>query len=196
MSKQQPTKNYPTIGCCGLDCGLCPRYYTAGSSKCPGCCGPDFFNKHPSCSYITCCVKKKGLEVCAQCDGFPCQKFDSWLENGGEYDSFLTYKKTKSNLEFIRTYGVERFIEQQRKRVEVLEKMLQNFDDGRSKSFYCVASTLLPVADLKSSLKKAEQKLREDKIDDDTKLKARILRGFLNEFAAKNEVELSLRKKK
>jgi len=23
----RPVKTYPTIGACGLDCGLCPRYY-------------------------------------------------------------------------------------------------------------------------------------------------------------------------
>jgi hypothetical protein len=26
---------HPTIGCCGIDCGLCPRYYTDGPSRCP-----------------------------------------------------------------------------------------------------------------------------------------------------------------
>src|SRR3989304_10020198 len=155
---EQPVKTYPTIGCCGLDCGLCPRYYTVGSSRCPGCCGPDFFNKHPSCSYITCCVKKKSLEACAQCDEFPCSKFESWLETGGEYDSFLTHKKAKPNLDFIRTYGLERYFEQQSKRIELLEKMLKNFDDGRSRNFYCIAATLLQIANLEASLEKTEQR--------------------------------------
>jgi hypothetical protein len=191
-----PIKNYPTVGCCGLDCGLCPRYYTVGSSKCPGCCGPDFFNKHPSCSYITCCVKKKRFEVCAQCGEFPCSKFESWLENGGEYDSFLTHKKAKSNLNFIRTYGLERFIEQQRKRIELLEKMLKNFDDGRSKSFYCIATTLLPMTDLETSLEKTDQRLKANKTNlDDARINSRILKEFLNESAARNRVELRLRKK-
>jgi hypothetical protein len=193
---EAPIKNYPTTGCCGLDCGLCPRYYTIGTSRCPGCCGPDFFNKHPSCSCITCCVKKKSREVCAQCNEFPCSKFESWLQNGGEYDSFLTHKKTKSNLDFIRKYGLERFIEQQRKRIVLLEKMLKNFDDGRSKSFYCIAATLLPITDLKTSLEKTEQKLEADKIIfDEIKIKSKILKEFLNESAARIKVELKLRKK-
>ena len=34
------------------------------------CAGPDFFNKHPSCSFITCYFKKKDLEVCAECFEF------------------------------------------------------------------------------------------------------------------------------
>jgi len=192
----QSIKMYPTIGCCGLDCGLCPRYYTTGSSKCPGCCGPDFFTKHPSCSHITCCVKKKKLEVCAQCDEFPCSKFESWLVGGGEYDSFITHKKAHPNLIYIQNCGIEKFVEQQKKRIRLLEIMLKDYGDGRSKSFYCIAATLLPVADLETSLDKAEQKIKADKIrPDDIKTKPHILKGFLNEFAAREGIELKLRKK-
>lgn len=39
------TKKIYTLGCCGLDCGLCPRFYTEGSSRCPGCCGENFEKK-------------------------------------------------------------------------------------------------------------------------------------------------------
>ena len=193
---ENPIKRYPTIGCCGLDCGICPRYYTVGTSRCPGCCGPDFFNKHPSCSYITCCVKKKSLEVCAQCSEFPCSKFEPWLETGGEYDSFLTHKKAKPNLNFIQKYGLERFLEQQGKRIEWLKRALKDFNDGRSKSFYCIAATLLPTAKLEASLKKTEQRLKTEKTGlGESKIKSRILKEFLIEAAAINEVELRLRKK-
>jgi len=193
---EPPIKVYPTIGCCGLDCGLCPRYYTVGNSRCPGCCGSDFFNKHPSCSYITCCVKKKGLEVCAQCDEFPCSKFKPWLMSGGEYDSFVTHKKARSNLDFIRKRGIDEFIEQQGKRIRLLEMMIKDFDDGRSKSFYCIASTLLPIRELEMSLDETEQKMKVDKIkSDDVKAKAGILKKFLNDLAAREGIELRLRKK-
>jgi len=193
---ERPIKTYPTLGCCGLDCGLCPRYYTVGSSRCPGCCGPDFFNKHPSCSYITCCVKKKEVEVCAQCDEFPCSKFESWLVGGGEYDSFLTHKKAQPNLDFIRNHGIEKFIEQQSKRIRLLETMIKNSDDGRSKSFYCIAATLLSINDLEIALSKTEQKIKADNVGlDDTKAKSKILKGFLNDFAAREGIELKLRRK-
>ena len=194
--KEQPVKTYPTLGCCGLDCGLCPRYYTVGASRCPGCCGPDFFNKHPSCSYITCCVKKKGLEVCAQCDEFPCSKFASWLDKTMIEDSFLTHQKIEPNLYFIREQGLEKFLKQQKKRIALLERMLKDFDDGRSKSFYCIAATLLPVVELESLLGEAGRKLKADKIKDgDTVTKTIILRQLLNDFAAKGGVELKLRSK-
>jgi len=189
-------KNYPTIGCCGLDCGLCSRYYTVGSSRCPGCCGPDFFNKHPSCSYITCCVKIRKLEVCARCEEFPCAKFASWLTDGEEYDSFLTYKRAHRNLVFIRNHGVEKFIEQQDKRIKLLETIIKDFDDGRSKSFYCIAATLLPLKDIEAALNETEQKIKAEKAGlDGLKNRSQILKRFLNDFAAQEGIELKLRKK-
>jgi hypothetical protein len=132
-----PLKTYPTIGCCGLDCGLCPRYYTVGHSRCPGCVGPNFFNKHPSCAFITCCVKKKNLEVCAECPEFPCSKFKSdeeyqQLQGSSSYPS---NKKIIPNLNFIKKHGIKKFIEQQRNRIKLLETMIKNFDDGRSRIF-------------------------------------------------------------
>ncbi|KAA0003219.1 MAG: DUF3795 domain-containing protein [Thermoplasmata archaeon] len=179
-------KKYPTIGCCGLDCGLCPKYYTIGSSKCPGCCGSDFFNKHPSCSFITCCVKKNKLEVCADCKEFPCSKFDGF----DAHDSFITHRNSISNLRFIKKYGMEEFIEQQGKRMKLLDTMLKHFNDGRSKSFYCIAVTLLSIDDIEKALKKCE----EIKTDD-IKIKAKILKKFLNSSAAKKGTDLKLIRK-
>ena len=191
---EKPVKKYPIIGCCGIDCGLCPRYYTKGSSRCPGCCGPDFFNKHPGCGHITCCVKKKNLEVCAQCDEFQCSKFDSWFGNEA-YDSFITHKKAEPNLNFIEENGIEKFIEQQTQRIRLLEEMLKGFDDCRSKSFYCVATALLSIDGLKESLESAKIKIKKQSIKKDAvKDKAKILREILQEVADKERVDLKLRK--
>jgi hypothetical protein len=194
--KEQPIKLYPTLGCCGLDCGLCPRYYTVGPSRCPGCCGPDFFNKHPSCSYITCCVKKKNLEVCAQCEEYPCSKFESLRIDAGEYESFATYRKVYPNMTFIKEYGLKKFIEQQSKRMKLLQTMLKSFNEGRSKSFYCLAASLLSIGALENSLEKSEKSLRDRRIrSGDLKTRAQILRGIFEEYAASEGVELKLRKK-
>jgi hypothetical protein len=187
---EQPVNLHPTLGCCGIDCGLCPRYHTVSSSKCPGCYGPDFFNKHPSCPFITCCVKKRDLESCAQCDEFPCSKF----KDGDRRDSFVTKQKTSSNLNMVRECGLERFINQQRQRIKLLELMLTKYNEGRSKSFYCLAATLLPIADLKTSFSKAEQEIRNSSTrSEDVKTRANILRRFLNSYANKLKIQLRLR---
>jgi len=186
-------KNYPTIGVCGLDCGLCPRYYTVGSSRCPGCCGPEFFSKHPTCSFITCCVKKKNLEVCAECLEFPCFKFksDDEYQQLKESSSYPSYKKVMPNLNLIKEHGIEKFIGQQKKRIELLEKMLANFNDGRSRSFYCKSAALLDLTTLENSLDKAMKKIKTDNIKpNDTQAKAKILKGILNGLTLNQGVEL------
>ena len=184
--KKFPAKKYPTIGVCGLDCGLCPRYFTVGSSRCPGCAGPDFFDKHPSCSFITCCVKKKNLEVCAECSDYPCSKFksDEEYQQVKESSSYPSYKKVISNLNFIKEYRIEKFIEQQNKRIKFLQRMIEDFNDGRSRSFYCKAAGLLDLSSLESSLDKATQKIKTTKIKhSDVKNKAKILKTILNEIS-------------
>ena len=186
-------KNYPTIGVCGLDCGLCPRYYTVGTSRCPGCCGPEFFNKHPSCSFITCCVKKKNLEVCADCSDFPCSKFksDEEYQQVKESSSYPSYKKVMPNLNFIKEHGIEKFVVQQEKRIKLLETMIVNFNEGRSRSFYCKSAALLDLTTLENSLDKASQKIKTDNIKpNDTKTKAKIIKGILSGIALKEAVEL------
>lgn len=144
-------KDFPTIGCCGIDCALCPRYHTKGSSKCPGCFGPGFSDKHPGCSIITCCVKRRGLETCAQCEAFPCEKFGGF----DSADSFVTHKMCLKNLGTIREMGLSEFLKSQEKRIQLLERMLEEYDDGRSKGFYCLSAALLPMEDLERAIGQA-----------------------------------------
>lgn len=141
-------KKYETIGCCGIDCGLCPRFHTKGDSVCPGCGALNFKEKHPSCGCLTCCVIKNGLEVCSVCKDYPCKRFDSKGEN---YDSFVTHKKMFTNLDFIKSNGIECFIDQQKIRMNILKDFIANYDDGRSRSFLCISCALLPLDKLQET---------------------------------------------
>lgn len=175
-------KKYPVVGVCGLDCGLCPRFYTDGPSRCPGCAGPGFFNKHPSCSFITCCVKKKNMEVCSDCNEFPCAKFKSEEEYNSIEDSpsYPSYKKVLPNLFFIKEQGIEKFIELQARRIKLLEKMINNFNDGRSRSFFCRAACQCDLTKLENSLEKASEIIKSEKISrKDMKSRAGVLRKII-----------------
>jgi len=67
--------------------------------------------------------------------------------------------------------------------------MIKNFDDGRSRSFFCKVATLLDLIDLRSSLDKATQKIKTDKVkQSDVKTKSLILKAILNEIALKKGV--------
>ena len=190
-------KTYPTIGCCGLDCGLCPRFYTNGPSRCPGCGGPDFFSKHPSCSFLTCCVKKKGLEACGQCPEFPCGKFQSEEEYQSRPIStpYPPDRTILPNLSWIKEHGIEKFIKQQSRRMQYLQTMIADFNDGRSRSFFCRAAALLDPNDLKTALDKAGRKVKTDSIgQNDLKQKAKILKRIIDEIAFQKGVQLAKKK--
>lgn len=179
-------KSKPEIGCCGIECGLCPRFYTEGSSKCPGCGGEGFENRHPACSCKTCCADKHGLEVCSLCAEFPCRRFAD--REKIERDSFVTHKRIFPNHEMIRTDGFDDFSVRLNERVLILKEMLSNYDDGRSKSFYCAAAALLSASALRSAL--ADVSI----IEGGAKEKAKALREILNRNADREDVELRLTK--
>lgn len=182
-------KKYSTIGCCGIDCGLCPRFYTKGESACPGCDGLDFKLKHPSCGFLTCCVIKHGFEVCSDCQDFPCSRFDS--ERKG-FDSFVTHKRIFLNLDSIKNDGIDSFIYQQRIRMTILADFLTNFDDGRSKNFFCLSCALFP-------LKKLQEEWEYlNNINDQLNIKERnkILKERLLKIANDLGIELRLNNKK
>jgi hypothetical protein len=181
-------KKFEVIGCCGIDCGLCPRYHTKGDSVCPGCGGNDFKEKHPSCSFITCCVKKKGFEVCSECLEYPCKRFDP--EKDG-YDSFVTHKKVFPNLDFIKKNGIAPFIEQQKIRIEILNNLLQNFDDGRSKSFFCISCALLPI----DNLQEIQRFIKNLPLNADIKEKNKQIKSLLLTTADNLNIKLILTKK-
>lgn len=171
-------KEHPTIGCCGIDCGLCPRYYTDGSSRCPGC-GEKFTfeQKHPSCGTLNCCAGRHGLEVCAECAEFPCTKF-SWTSKAK--DSFVTHRAAMGNQRLIAEIGLPAFLEQQKRRIAFLNAALEKHNDGRSKGVYCLAAALLKVESLDDALAAADG--------------GESLREALNVYAAAEGQELKLRK--
>jgi hypothetical protein len=181
-------KKYPTIGCCGIGCGLCPRYHTDGKSKCPGCVGKDFFEKHPSCPVITCCIKKKQLETCADCSDSPCIKINNW----DSADSFVSHKNSLKNLQYIKKNGLPSFVSQQNERIELLDKFIKKYDDGKSKKFFCLALTLLPIKDIRIALKEIDP--HENKAKDKKSL-AKLLKDILQQKADIDGIELVYRNK-
>ncbi len=194
--KVEQLKKHPTIGVCGLDCGLCPRYYTAGTSRCPGCGGPGFSDKHPSCSFITCCVKKRGLEACGQCPDFPCLKFKSEEEyqQVASSSSYPPYSIALSNLMFIKEKGINEHVRRQEKRICLLRVMIEGYDDGRSRSFFCRAAALLDPKAIESALGQARKAIGACGGISDAAGKAKVLRGILTQAALARGIELTGKK--
>ena len=156
-------KAHPTIGACGIDCGLCPRYNTKAASRCPGCAAPGFLELGGQwCKMTRCAVRDRGYETCAECDEFPCYRFAGW----DEADSFVSHLKSLDNLRAIRESGLQQFLDVQQARMGLLEAMLREFEDGRSKSYCCRAAALLPLAVLSEAVEQARRSVEEDGIAD------------------------------
>jgi hypothetical protein len=186
---KQVKKRYPAVACCGIDCGLCPRSYTAGISKCPGCAGEDFFAKHPSCSIVTCCVKTNGWETCAECPRFPCEKLRDW----DLVDSFVSHQRSLENLRQIQDQGIVGFAKQQKERIRLLNMLLKEYDDGKSKSFFCLAAALLEVDDLEEASAQIQGIWDPSK---DRKQLAKLAKSILEQRAESKGVELVYKREK
>lgn len=92
------------------------------------------------------------------------------------------------NLNFIKEHGVREFIARQKKRIKLLETMIENFDDGRSRSSFCRAACLHDLPSLESSVREAIRKVKTGNVTpDDAKAKARILKEILNQSAPEQE---------
>ena len=103
-----------------------------------------------------------------------------------ESSSYPPCRKILPNLKSVKEQGIRRFVEQQRRRIRILEKMIAGFDDGRSRSYYCRSAALLDSAGLENSLNAAARKVKADHVrSNDVKTKAKILRDILDDLAVK-----------
>lgn len=181
-------REYPLFSLCGLNCGLCPRYQSKGVSRCPGCGGEDFHLKHPSCAVITCNRKHNNFEYCYQCTSYPCDRYIK----PSSTDSFITYQKVISDFEKARNDGIERYQEELNEKVSFLEFLIDNYNDGRKTSFYCIAVNLLSLADLKDIKKDIQDRI--SKLNSTYKEKIELISSVIEARASSESIELKLRK--
>jgi len=180
-------RKYPQFSACGLNCGLCPRYHTAGASKCPGCAGKDFLAKHPTCGVLS-CTQRKGFEYCYQCEDFPCKKYD-----GAELsDSFITHRNQFTDMRRAKSLGIDDYARELNEKIALLEHLLAHCDDGRRKSFFCTAVNLLSLSDVKAVV---AQLGAEPRSETPVKECAAIAVRLLQDAADAQSVSLKLRKK-
>lgn len=144
-----------------------------------------------ACPFLNCAVKKKGLEFCGFCEeNKTCEKWRKHRETGKKRDSFVSYQKLEDNIAFIDQHGLEAFELQQKVTEKLLREMLAEFNDGRSKSLYCVAATLMAPVELEVALTKARERSKGFALKD----KANVMQAVLAEVANENTYLLKLRK--
>ena len=182
-------KSYVKIGVCGLSCRLCPAYHRETKSKCDGC--KSEYRMGAPCPFHTCAVKKRGIDFCGFCnENSTCDRWRKFREGGKQYDSIVCYQRLEDNIDFIQKYGMEEFEKQQKTREKLLRAILAEFNEGRSKTLYCVAATILEIEELESVLEKARAKSKGL----ETRAKSGVMHSLLNEIAKEKNYLLKLRK--
>jgi len=173
----------PGFSLCGLNCVLCPRYNTDGISRCPGCGGPDFYLKHPSCAIINCSKKNGAIEYCFACDKYPCDRFSRM----GVRDSFISYRNVLADNDKARA-NLKPYVSDLGKKKEYLDYFLKEYNDGRSKGFFCLAINLLPIEDIGQIIAIVKEKEKHRKPE------SGIVKGLFCEKAKNRGIELVLRR--
>lgn len=173
---------------CGLNCGLCPRYNTNGISRCPGCGGSDFHLKHPTCAVITCNKKHNNVDYCYQCSCYPCDKYSIPLNK----DSFISYKNVIKDFEKAEKNGLDNYKAELNVKMNFLAYLLDQYNDGQRKNYYCNALNLLSIEDIRETMTYINTEISMQNITQKEKIKAIIL--LFEEKALRSDIELVLRK--
>ena len=107
-------------------------------------------------------------------------------------DSFITHKNQLTDFDKVKNIGLDAFKAELNSKVELLKGFLMNFDDGRRKSFFCIAVNLLDLQDLKRVMEQIKDEIRPD---EPLKEKSGAAVRLLQTMAEKRDISLELRKK-
>ena len=111
------------------------------SGHCGGC---GFGNQ--SCPIAKCSLEHGKPEYCYQCSAYPCERYD----HIDEWDSFITHRNQKADMEKIKQIGEEAYNAEQIEKRQILDRLLAEYNDGRKKTLFCLAVNLLPLEDLRA----------------------------------------------
>ena len=122
------------ISVCGLNCAKCDIYQAGhGNEKlrdeiiewfkkerkeliepekvrCDGCNGSLDVHWSPDCKMML-CARKRGLQHCFQCEGFPCTFLEEFSSDGISH-----HKRTFENLKRMKEIGLKPWIEEQKRK--------------------------------------------------------------------------------
>ena len=120
------------------------------------------------------------------CDEYPCKKY----EGADLHDSFVTHKNQFCDIEKARN-DISIYQAELDNKIQMLEELLTNYNDGRRKGFFCLAVNLLDLLEINSIM---EQLKSETMPNADVKEKAANAVGLFQAIADVKGIVLKLRK--
>lgn len=170
------------LSLCGLNCGLCPMLL---GNHCGGC-----GNGNQSCRIARCSLEHGTVEYCFECEQYPCETY----QRIDEYDSFITHRRQKADLERARSIGIEQYNLEQREKIQILSHLLSHYNDGRRKNFFCVAVNLLELSEIREAIKQIEANDELSSLP--LKAQSLFVVDVFQKIADKRNIKLKLIKKK
>ncbi len=86
---------------------------------------------------------------------------------------------------------MEKWLEEQRQRQALFEGLLQNYNEGRSMSFYCKTCTRMSIELINEAVEEAKKKLVSEKVEkSDIKSKVKILKSILKDICLSSNVNM------
>lgn len=177
-------RNNQFLSLCGLNCGLCPMFI---GKNCPGCGGGE---GNQSCKIARCSMEHGGIEYCFQCKDYPCEKY-SHID---DYDSFITHRNQKADLEKASRIGLEKYNEEQKEKMQILRHLLSEYNDGRKKTLFCAAANLFDLSELRELLSRLGSYC--ETADCTIHKKGDFASKLIKETAAERGIDLAMRRKK
>ncbi len=113
------------------------------------------------------------------------------LDSAKHQDSFLSHRPLAASFAFIGKYGIKEFARREREKERFLTSLIDNYNDGRSKSFYCISCQLIPMDKLRKVVGNVETKITKDT---NIKEKAKLTRAAISSIAKSLQIDLKLRK--
>ena len=123
------------------------------------------------------------------CDEYPCKKYD----NINEFDSFITHRNQLKDFEKVKKVGIDSYISELTEKIEILKYLLANYNDGRRKSFFCIAVNLLELPDVKWVMEQIASETGSDSLT--LTEKASLAVNLFQTMAMERSIVLKLNKK-
>ena len=118
---------------------------------------------------------------------FPCEKYTK----PNTSDSFISYNNVNTDLEKAKC-DIINYKSELNEKVEILRFLLDNFNDGKRKNFYCLAVNLLELEDLREIAAEIKDKISSMASSDKDKIQNIVL--LLQNKAGEYGVDIKLRK--
>lgn len=152
-----------------------------------GSCGGCFSGSpcFTTCPIAPCSVRHSNVQYCFECSEYPCKRYDGI----DKHDSLISHRNQKKDLAKAREMGIEAYLEEQRSKRAVLDRLLDDYDEGDSMVFFCLAVNMLPLGELRTILGEADNNCGNMTL----KEKSAYIEGKMRDCGSRLGIELELR---